>query len=212
MAQLVLSYNNTLLGRYPLRGEPLRIGRSRDNDIRITQDTASGHHAQVVLASNGAFIKDLGSTNGTFLNGRMIRHSRLEDGDVISVGKHELRYLESDDGPEDAAPPPPEAQPEDASDAPRPTPLVGRLRFMNGPSRDRILDLKGRVTAIGRAGDPIVAVASGRKRCFVVRLGEEAALSRVAVNGRPVGRRARKLHAGDVIEVGEVRMEFLAAS
>jgi ribosome-associated protein YbcJ (S4-like RNA binding protein) len=210
MAQLVLTYNNTLLARYPLRGEALRIGRSRDNEVRISQDTASGHHAQIVCASNGVFVKDLGSTNGTFLNGRMTRQSRLEDGDVISIGKHELRYLESDEGLEDAGPPHPEAA-LDASDAPQlPRPL-GRLRFMNGPSRDRVLDLKGRVTAIGRAGDPIVAVASGRKRCFVVRLGEEAALSRVAVNGRPVGRRARKLHAGDVIEVGEVRMEFLAA-
>jgi ribosome-associated protein YbcJ (S4-like RNA binding protein) len=210
MAQLILTYNDTLLARYPLRGEPLRIGRSRDNDIRITQDTASGHHAQVLCASNGVFVKDLGSTNGTFVNGRMIRQGRLEDGDVISVGKHELRYLESDEGLEDTAAPEAEA-PEAANDGPPPAPLVGRLRFMNGPSRDRVLDLKGRMTAIGRAGDPIVAVASGRKRCFVVRLGEEAALSRVAVNGRPVGRRARKLHAGDVIEVGEVRMEFLAA-
>jgi ribosome-associated protein YbcJ (S4-like RNA binding protein) len=210
MAQLILTYNDTLLARYPLRGEPLRIGRSRDNDIRITQDTASGHHAQVLCASNGVFVKDLGSTNGTFVNGRMIRQGRLEDGDVISVGKHELRYLESDEGLEEA--PPPHAEiPDAANDAPLAAPVLGRLRFMNGPSRDRVLDLKGRMTAIGRAGDPIVAVASGRKRCFVVRLGEEAALSRVAVNGRPVGRRARKLHAGDVIEVGEVRMEFLAA-
>ena len=210
MAQLILTYNDELLARYPLRGDPVSIGRSRDNDIRITQDTASGHHAEIVCASNGVFVKDLGSTNGTFLNGRMIRQSRLEDGDVIALGKHELRYLESDEGLEDAAAPEAEA-PEAANDPPPATPLVGRLRFMNGPSRDRVLDLKGRVTAIGRAGDPIVAVASGRKRCFVVRLGEEAALSRVAVNGRPVGRRARKLHAGDVIEVGEVRMEFLAA-
>lgn len=210
MAQLILTYNNTLLTRYPLRGEPVRIGRSRDNDIRISQDTASGHHAEIVCASNGIFVKDLDSTNGTFLNGRAIRHGRLEDGDVITLGKHELRYQESDEGLEDPSPPD-AAVTEAANDAAEPAALVGRLRFMNGPSRDRVLDLKGRMTAIGRPGDPIVAVASGRKRCFVVRLGEQEALSRVAVNGRPVGHRARKLHAGDVIEVGEVRMEFLAA-
>jgi hypothetical protein len=72
---------------------PATIGRSADNRIALAgDDFASGHHARVESARDGVWVIDLGSTNGTFVNGERIdgRH-RLREGDVVQVGDTELR-------------------------------------------------------------------------------------------------------------------------
>ena len=72
---------------------PATIGRSDDNRIALAgDDFASGHHARVESARDGVWVIDLGSTNGTFVNGERIdgRH-RLREGDVVQVGDTELR-------------------------------------------------------------------------------------------------------------------------
>ena len=72
---------------------PATIGRSADNQIALAgDDFASGHHARVESARDGVWVIDLGSTNGTFVNGERIdgRH-RLREGDVVQVGDTELR-------------------------------------------------------------------------------------------------------------------------
>ena len=72
---------------------PATIGRSDDNRIPLAgDDFASGHHARVESARDGVWVIDLGSTNGTFVNGERIdgRH-RLREGDVVQIGDTELR-------------------------------------------------------------------------------------------------------------------------
>jgi hypothetical protein len=86
----------------------------------------------------------------------------------------------------------------------------GRLRVLNGPLQGQVLALKDRLTAIGRADSPIVAIARGGRRCFVMRVGGWDRCEHVAVNGRTVGSRGRALHDGDVLEVGRVRFAFVA--
>ncbi|MGH3047403.1 MAG: FHA domain-containing protein [Gaiellaceae bacterium] len=72
---------------------PATIGRSGDNRIALAgDDFASGHHARVESARDGVWVIDLGSTNGTLVNGERIdgRH-RLREGDVLKIGETELR-------------------------------------------------------------------------------------------------------------------------
>jgi FHA domain len=72
---------------------PVTIGRTSDNRVALSgDDFASGHHARVESARDGVWVIDLGSTNGTFVNGERIdgRH-RLREGDVLQVGDTELR-------------------------------------------------------------------------------------------------------------------------
>ncbi|NCF15035.1 MAG: AAA family ATPase [Gammaproteobacteria bacterium] len=68
------------------------VGRSPDNEIYIKSKFVSRHHAQLISDENGCVIEDLNSTNGVFLGERQIKKYRLRDGDVVSLGVHELVY------------------------------------------------------------------------------------------------------------------------
>ena len=68
------------------------IGRSPDNEIYIKSKFVSRHHAQLISDENGCVVEDLNSTNGVFLGEKQVKKYRLRDGDVISLGVHELVY------------------------------------------------------------------------------------------------------------------------
>jgi len=72
---------------------PITLGRSDDNSSPLPKDDyASGHHARVESARDGVWIVDLGSTNGTFVNGdKLAGRRRLKQGDVVRIGQTELR-------------------------------------------------------------------------------------------------------------------------
>lgn len=71
---------------------PVLIGRSPDADIVIGDEFVSARHAKIVPLGNGAVVEDLGSTNGTFVNGERVRGQRIvEPGDVIDIGPVRLK-------------------------------------------------------------------------------------------------------------------------
>jgi hypothetical protein len=69
------------------------IGRGLDNDVVVEDPRVSRHHARLQRGARGWDLSDLGSTNGTFVNGKRIRHSPLSPGDVISLGGLEMKFL-----------------------------------------------------------------------------------------------------------------------
>jgi pSer/pThr/pTyr-binding forkhead associated (FHA) protein len=75
--------------------ESITIGRAVENMIRIDDPSVSGRHAQLQLIGNGYYLNDLGSTNGTFVNGLTTTNVRLRIGDRIRFGKVDARF-ESD--------------------------------------------------------------------------------------------------------------------
>ncbi len=79
---------------FELDSGALTIGRDESNDIVIARDEfASATHARIEPRGNGVWVEDLGSTNGTYLNGvRMKQPKRLQAGDVIRVGESDLRF------------------------------------------------------------------------------------------------------------------------
>src|SRR5688572_30894580 len=97
MARLVLSLDNQVLAEYNMNKERYTIGRLPDNDIRIDNSAVSGHHSLIINILNDSFLEDLNSTNGTYVNGKLIKKHALQHGDVITVGQHQLRFVEDDE-------------------------------------------------------------------------------------------------------------------
>jgi pSer/pThr/pTyr-binding forkhead associated (FHA) protein len=95
MAKLVLTYQGVLLREFPLKGSAVTIGRTDKNDVRVDHPTVSSRHAQVEFSSEGFILTDLGSRNGTFVNGRKVQRAVLRPNDWISVGNHVLVFKDS---------------------------------------------------------------------------------------------------------------------
>lgn len=93
MAKLILSMDGLVLKEYPLTKERTSIGRKPHNDIQIDNLAVSGEHAVIVTILNDSFLEDLGSTNGTLVNGQPIKKHFLQNNDVIELGKYKLKYL-----------------------------------------------------------------------------------------------------------------------
>jgi hypothetical protein len=80
--------------RITLDSHPLTIGRAANNDVSLpTDEYASGRHARIEPRRDGVWVQDVGSTNGTYVNGiRLTRERRLAPGDVVRVGETDLEF------------------------------------------------------------------------------------------------------------------------
>jgi pSer/pThr/pTyr-binding forkhead associated (FHA) protein len=149
MAKLILSVDGQVLKEFQLSKERTLIGRKAHNDIQIDNLAVSGEHAAIITILNDSFIEDLGSTNGTMVNGKPVKKHFLQNNDVVEIGKHKLKYFNDAPtaataadfektmiirNPAKAAPPPPkvEAGPSDTqtnlkpvvAEAPKPPPAA----------------------------------------------------------------------------------------
>src|SRR5437588_4155608 len=93
MAKLILSMDGLVLKEIPLAKERTTIGRKPHNDIQIDNLAVSGEHAVIVTILNDSFLEDLGSTNGTVVNGNPIKKHFLQNNDVIELGKYKLKFV-----------------------------------------------------------------------------------------------------------------------
>jgi len=96
MARLVLSLDGQVLAEYNMQKERYTVGRLPDNDVRIDNPAVSGHHSLVINILNDSFLEDLNSTNGTYVNGKLVKKHALQHGDVITIGHHQLRFVDDD--------------------------------------------------------------------------------------------------------------------
>jgi pSer/pThr/pTyr-binding forkhead associated (FHA) protein len=93
MAKLILSMDGLVLKEIPLTKERTTIGRKPHNDIQIDNLAVSGEHAVIVTILNDSFLEDLGSTNGTVVNGNAIKKHFLQNNDVVELGKYKLKFV-----------------------------------------------------------------------------------------------------------------------
>ena len=94
MARLILSLDSQVMAEYNMSKERYTIGRLPDNDVRIDNPAVSGHHSLIINILNDSFLEDLNSTNGTYVNGKLIKKHALQHGDVITIGHHQLRFAD----------------------------------------------------------------------------------------------------------------------
>lgn len=93
MAKLILSMDGLVLKEIPLTKERITIGRKPHNDVQIDNLAVSGEHAVIVTILNDSFLEDLGSTNGTVVNGNPIKKHFLQNNDVVELGKYKLKFV-----------------------------------------------------------------------------------------------------------------------
>jgi pSer/pThr/pTyr-binding forkhead associated (FHA) protein len=234
MARLVLSLDGQVLAEYNMSKERYTVGRLPDNDIRIDNAAVSGHHALVINILNDSFLEDLNSTNGTYVNGKLIKKHALQHGDVITVGHHALRFVDGEAeepqdefektmviGPRAAArlsiPPAAAAPPPAAAAAPSTAPSSGyaapaapkkaRLQVLSGQFAGRELELVKTLTTLGRPGVQVAAITRRADGYYIVHV-ESGQGDFPQVNGVPIGPQARKLHDNDVVQLAGVKMGF----
>ena len=84
-------------GEFPLiPGKEIVIGRAGDLDMVLAEDMVSRRHAHILFEGENILIEDLGSTNGTFVNGEKTKRSRLREGDRVLIGTSILKVVASD--------------------------------------------------------------------------------------------------------------------
>jgi len=230
MGKLVLSLNGEMQGEFQLNKERMTVGRKTGNDIRIDNLAVSGRHALIITILDDSFLEDLGSTNGTYVNGRLIKKHALRDGDVIGVGKHELKYINEHASADDEdfektmviRPSSAGAAVAAAKGAglstttssltspPRGMPLA-RLQVLNGPVAGRELELTKALITLGKPGVQVAVISRRPQGYYLTHVEGDGHLYQFPiVNGSPIGAQTYALKHGDIVELAGIKMAFVA--
>lgn len=94
LARLVVVSDGQTIGEFPLSLGRTIIGRTPENDLQIDSRFVSRHHCQIITKKNSCVVEDLNSTNGITVKSRRVRSHNLNDGDVITIGRHDLIYID----------------------------------------------------------------------------------------------------------------------
>lgn len=126
MAKLVVLSAGMNGRSHELKVDKTTIGRVEDNSFQIAEPSISSHHCEILLRGNDVVVKDLNSTNGTFINGEKVSESVLKLGQTLRLGQIELQLLTEGMPvpPPSAAPAPSAAAPSAPSPAPAPAPAA----------------------------------------------------------------------------------------
>src|ERR1700733_6859557 len=232
MARLILSLDSQVMAEYNMNKERYTIGRLPDNDIRIDNGAVSGHHSLIINILNDSFLEDLNSTNGTYVNGKLIKKHALQHGDVITVGHHQLRFAEDDEAQDEFEKTmviQPSQRPmekiRNLREAPASAPdgsaieshkaagsssqvKKAKLQVLSGAFAGRELELSKALTTLGRPGVQVAAITRRQDWYFIVHVDSEKSGDFPLLNGNPIGVQATRLNDNDVIQLAGVKMGF----
>jgi hypothetical protein len=225
------------LAEYNMTKERYTVGRLPDNDVRIDNAAVSGHHGLIINILNDSFLEDLNSTNGTYVNGKLIKKHALTHGDVITIGHHHLRFVDSqvESSEQDefertlviqpgqvnearlkaatesiapaAAPAPETRAAPTASEKGAPS-RPAKLQVLSGQFAGRELELAKTLTTLGRPGVQVAAISRRADGYYVVHVESSKPGDYPLVNGQSIGPQARRLHDNDVVTLAGVKMGF----
>jgi hypothetical protein len=204
MPQLIASVEGVEIKHVYLQKDRTTLGRKPDNDIVFDNLVVSGHHCVFELKGLAdVYIEDLHSTNGTYVNGKMVLRQRLHDGEVISIGNFRIQYLAASERPSGFSET--MAMKVDAGGQPARLPHAV-FQVLNGSSEGLEMPVVKAVTTFGKPGVSVVAVSHRRDGYYVAHLDGE---STPALNGGPIGEVPVMLSNHDVLELAGTRMLFL---
>ncbi|MBZ0225440.1 MAG: FHA domain-containing protein [Comamonas sp.] len=203
MPSLVFLLDGAVVKEVELVKPRTTLGRRPNNDIIIDNLTVSGEHAVLHLLDQTVEVQDLGSTNGTFVNGQPVERQVLRDGDQVIIGKYEVRFADARQRFAKAA----GAQELTSAPSPAsaPAPRDAFVRVLTGPGAGREVALTKVVTTLGKPGEVVASVTHRPHGFVLVRVDGPVA---PVINGQPV-LESRALKAGDRILLADVEMEFL---
>lgn len=200
MPQLIASVEGVEVKHVYLTKNRTTLGRKDSNDIVLDNLVVSGNHCVFELKGLAdVYLEDLGSTNGTFVNNKRVKHQQLQDGDTIAIGHFRLQYLsssgESGFGQTSAF----------DTQIMSIAPLQASFQVLNGSSAGLEVPVVKAVTTFGKPGVTVVAVSHRRTGFFVAHLdGDVVPL----LNGGKLGPDPVLLSDADVLELAGTRMLF----
>lgn len=194
MSRLTLSFKGKVLKVFPLEGDELIIGSDPSCAIHIDSLAVQQHHAKLTREGENYLLKDLNSPEGTFVNNEQIRSRTLKDGDLVRVGKHTLAFQEV-------------ASIDDYGDAlqSHKAPRDAWLQILSGNNLGKTVSLNRQLTNIGTTGVQTAVIARRNDGYFLSHL-EGAQPPKVG--DVPIGDRSWHLQDGDIIQIGNVRLQF----
>ena len=205
MPKITITMDGAVIREVEITKTRTALGRRPYNDVVIENLAVSGEHAALHLQGSEVTIEDLNSTNGTFVNGKVVKKQLLRFGDIIEIGNYKVQYdaVEGDQMPVAQARP---AMPAPVANQPE---VSGVVRVLSGPATGRELPLSKVVTTVGKPGVSIAAITR-RPHYFsahYVEGPERPLLNGVVLTPEPV-----TLKHGDMMDLAGTRMEFLLAS
>jgi predicted component of type VI protein secretion system len=223
MPRLVLSLDGVVLREVSLTKDRTTIGRRSHNDLVIDNLAVSGEHAVMIMSGNDVYLEDLGSTNGTTVNGQPIKKHLLQHADTVEIGKYRIRFLINGEaegsgnvdidtsqplrrefygpGPSTIQIRPPGSSLDDVQQ-----PTSAMVKILSGANAGRELALVKALTTIGRPGHQVAVITRRPTGYFIAHVEGDAF---PMVNGHNLGSAAHPLKDKDVIELAGVKMEFL---
>lgn len=228
MAKLVLSMNGSVIGNYFLEKERFSIGRKPTCDIQINDQGVSKEHAVILTVGNDQILEDLGSTNGTQVNGQDVKRQILQNGDVIEVGRYRVKFVSQKAMPDmdfdktlmipafDRTKLRQEDVAKDGADTQGISTAVanarnvktifplGAVRGINGEFAGQEIELVRAITALGKPGSS--AIISRRPAGYFIT--HVAGKKYPIVNGKSIGDDPFSLDNLDQIEVGLDKLQF----
>ncbi len=216
MAKLVIKLNNNIVDHIEINQGDMKIGRKPGCEIHLDNLSVSGEHANIFSIGEDSFIQDMGSTNGTYVNGKKIAKHHLKNGDLVQIGKYSLAYMhEGEESPADYAktviittPVAPEPKAAAAKAAAKPAPVpVGQAAIitLGSSGTSKRIELTKTVTNLGKAGRRAGSITRTAEGYLLAAGGDEAP----KLNGRPLSGKNVRLRNGDIIEVAGTRLQFL---
>lgn len=214
MPKLIVSIDGVVVKEVQLTKDRSTLGRRPYNDIVLDHLAVSGEHAMIQIADGQAVLEDLGSTNGTFVNGRAVRKQQLAHEDLVEIGRYQIRYL-AGSGVSMTAPLPTQrdSNPIGLESITGTTTVLGgapspgaRVRVLNGPAAGRELVLSKPVTTLGKRGFSVAKITRGQHGFELSHVeGKQApTVNGVSVDGGPI-----VLQNRDQISMGTVRLEYM---
>ncbi|MCB1888353.1 MAG: FHA domain-containing protein [Rhodocyclaceae bacterium] len=226
MAKIVLSHDGEIIEQRVLPESRLTIGRSADCDLSIDSGEISGEHAAIITVVNDHFLEDLGSTNGTLVNGKRITRHLLENNDVIFLGSYRIKYMNvassgvGFDRTQIIAPVRPQVSPANTQVVPAALDSAaastkatrsrfpkGRLVVVEGPRAGSEVAIDGVLVPVGHEGKSLGVINRRPLGLFLTQVSGKP----VRVNTRPLGADPVQLKNGDEIIAGDERALFKSA-
>jgi hypothetical protein len=219
MSKLIMTLDGAVVREYPIEKDSISIGRKHGNDIQLNDLTVSGRHALLVTMGEHTYVDDLGSTNGTLLNGARVAKTLVKHGDVIQVGNYQFTYYENEQTEyEPTMFIQAEIEETQVLDTKGPKPSVATrgerlagVKILNGPMAKKVLELRKPFNTIGFNGVKMAMIArnadnysiSGLKSNKMRRANDAPVL-----NSKPITTETSILKDHDIIELAGTQMEF----
>jgi pSer/pThr/pTyr-binding forkhead associated (FHA) protein len=193
--------------RFGIEKQRTTIGRRKSCAVRLTDNAVSLVHAQIIFTMGEPFLEDLRSKNGTRLNGDTVLRQRLNDGDMIEIGNHRLRFRIEPEPADDAASDPAHAATARADSEPVASDTRSPLLVVlpNAQAEREFLNNRSLLDELGCEGTQIMAIVS---RPYGHLLTHIAGEHEISVNGKIVAGQSYPLYVGDVIELGGLAFRF----